>query len=206
MKKFSVALIILLAVFCVKADLIIPVQPEGDGMVGKDRYGFTSGWESVPFDSEADPQWAGHWYDYSFYDGQSRKVYMQVSLDGVTQVDAAYLNIYVSECSGSGGKLYHKADASIATGLASQEIAGDEFVQDITGASGWTSIDVTPYIQSDVSNGYDWAVFHFSDVGYSTLEFNSGDSACNQPFLQVVPEPMTLALLGLGSVLLRRVK
>ena len=193
------------------ASIIVKVAPEGDGMGGQDRWG--GPWQAAAFDQSANPNWA-------YYDGyttgsdhyyNSRNVFMQVSLDGLPaagMIENATLNIHVVQSSAGGAYLYHKLDASSATGLASQQILGDRLVRQVGGAApGWLAIDVTDFIKSDLSRDHNWAAFSFNKINFQSLKFASGEDAVYAPYLSVtaVPEPAALGLLGLsGLALLRR--
>lgn len=215
MKRTFVSLLALTVILGIANAGIITtyVQPEGDGQNGKDRWGWGS-WYVAGFNSGANPNWSGHWYESP--DGQWRDVYMQVSLAAIpsdADIQAASLNIYVTACSNKGSRIFHKSDASAATGLASQQIAGDQYIQDLVGLPvGWYSIDVKDFIISDVNNGYAWAVFSFPNYGYSSLSFYSADDATYKPYLSVttaaveVPEPASIGLIltGLGFVIRKR--
>lgn len=209
MKKLCAALLVCaLTSLCTAGTVISKVAPEGDGHSGKARYGYGFPWESTGFDGSAASNWAGHWYDSPY--GASSDVFMQFSLASLpagAAVQQATLNIYVTECSGSGGQIYHRTNSSTATGLASQLLGGDVKIADILTSPGWHSIDVTSFIQSDIEKGYQWAVFSLPSKGYSSLTFDSGETA-NAAYLSVaIPEPATLIMLSLGALpMLRRKK
>ncbi len=213
MKKFALLVWLCLATsICFAVPIVVTVTPEGDGMVGKDRYGYGFPWEWVPFDSTANPNWAGHWYDSPY--GSYRDVYMQLAIAGLPAAEnivSASLNINVISASGSSicCNLYHASNSSSANGLASQQIGGGQWVYGVSNSTpaGWLSIDVTNFIKADKTNGYSWSAFQFANVGYSRLTFDSGDSA-NAPFLAVtvVPEPVSAVILLLGGILLRKRK
>jgi hypothetical protein len=208
MKKLSCVVLLMTLISAANAAILSTVQPQGDGHSGKARYGWGFGWENTGFDGGATTNWAGHWYDAPY--GGSSDVYMQISLAGIpagATLQQAYLNIYVTECSGSGGQIYHRTDSSTATGQASQQLGGNVKITDISAPVGWLSIDVTDYIQSDVDRGYSWAVFSLPQKGYSSLCFSSGETENAAYLSMVIPEPATLVILGLGSLgLLRRKK
>ena len=84
----------------------------------------------------------------------------------------------------------------------------------MTDELGWLSFDVTDYIKNDLTNGYSWAAFSFTNDGYSSMTFSSGEDAANAPYLKVwdttvveqvsscppsaVPVPSSLGLAALG--------
>ena len=208
MKKMSGVVVVLLAtlVSAVHANLEIKVKPEGDGQSGRARYGSFHVWESTGFTADASPNWSGHWYESSWYSGESSDVFMQISLAAIpvgTIIEKAELVLHILECSGNGGQIYHRSNSSTATGLASQQLAGDVKITDITGAApGWWSIDITSYIQSDLDKGHSWAVFSFPNKGYSSLQFSSGETNQAAYLAVVIPEPATMGILGFGSLFL----
>jgi hypothetical protein len=207
MQKMSCVILLMAIVNAVNAELIIKVQPDGDGQNGRARYGYGFPWEDTGFDSSAASNWAGHWYDSPY--GASSDVYLQISLSAIpvgATIEKAYLNIEITECSGSGGQIYHRTDSSTANGLASQKLGGDTKIMDISAPAGWLSIDVKSFIQSNLDNGHNWAIFSFPSVGYSSLRFSSGETE-NAPYLSVsLPEPATTAILSLGALALWRMK
>ncbi len=212
MKNFCIVLMVCGLASLSSAGLVISkVAPEGDGQSGKARYGFSYGWESIPYNGSASSNWSGHWYESSWANGESSNVFMQISLAGIpagATVQQAVLNLYITECSGSGGQIYHCSNSAAATGQASQQLAGDVKITDISAQAGWLSIDVTSYIQSDIDKGHSWAVFSLPSKSYSSLTFSSGETD-NAAYLSavVIPEPATLSILGLGAMaLLRRKK
>jgi hypothetical protein len=198
---------------CFAEIIDITVQPQGDGVGGKERSGYGYPWENIAFDSSANPNSALHWYDAPY--GQSLYTNLQVALSGLPSADnitGAYLYINLTALSGSGvlANVSHASDSSAATGNASDSISTNEAVGAITDAAslGWYSINVTDFVKNDVQNGYSWSVFSFASPGYTTVQFSSGDGT-NAPYLQVqtVPEPGVLTLLllfGLGLVYRRR--
>jgi hypothetical protein len=200
---------VLLASMSAFAALEIRVTPEGDGIIGKDRYGWTGGWENSGFISNANPNSASHAYDSWSYSGSARDTYMQVALSSIPSSDAitsATLYIHILGVSGNGCTVSHAANSSAANGNASQKIGGNQDFATITTGTGWVGFDVTDLIKTDVANGYSYAAFQFKQKSYSSVTFNSGeDTQGYAPYLAVVPEPATLVLLGLGAVsLLRR--
>jgi hypothetical protein len=190
--------------------LIIKVQPEGDGQSGRARYGFSYGWENTGFKVDANPNWAGHWYESSWASGESSTVYMQISLSDIpsgAEIQQATLYLHITEVSGNGSELRHRSDSSGANGLASQQLAGDVVVAAINNVpTGWLSIDVTDYIQTDLVNGHDWAVFSLPYKNYSSLTFSSAETDNGAYLAVVIPEPATLAIFGVGSLFLLRRK
>ncbi len=208
MKKMSCMVLLAMLAGFSQAAIINVVQPEGDGHSGKARYGWGFPWESTGFDGGSATNWAGHWYDAPY--GASSDVFMQISLTGIPSgatIEQATLNLYITECSGSGGQIYHRANSLTANGHASQLLGGDVKIMDISSSVGWLSIDVTSYIQSDIEKGHGWAVFSLPNKGYSSLSISSGETANAAYLAVVIPEPATLGILGIGSLsLLRRKK
>lgn len=207
----TVVAILVLTVPAMAAPIISTVTPLGDGQRGSDRSGWGYGWETSSFDADANPSWSGHWYESSWYSGSSRTVYMQISLAAIPQdaeIQSAFLYLNILGCTGSGSSLSHRTDSTTATGVATHLLPGTVKVTDITGVpNGWLAIDVTSFIASDIARGHAWAVFSLPNKSYSSLTFSSADSGADvAPYLSVtaVPEPATMALLGLGAAALIR--
>lgn len=160
-----------------------------------------------------------------YYDGFSTSIndytgYAQFSLSSVpvgATISSATLNVYLlsrsyADESPSAGFINHVADSSSANGSASQKLGGSQLVVEIKDqALGWLSLDVTSYLQSDVTNGYSWSSFSFDmqQLGYfdnASFSVASAEAASNGMFLSVnvVPEPSSLVLSLLGLGLIRR--
>jgi len=202
MKQLVSGVMIVMMSLSAAAAMEIQVTPQGDGIVGKDRWGYSS-WDDVPFNATANPNTAMHWYDSG--DGQSRDTYMQVAISSLPDVDSiteATLYINMLSVSGNGCSFYHAADSSPANGSASQMISSTEYIGEITAASGWLGLDVTGYVKNDVANGYNWAAFKFANNSYSSVSFSSGECGDLAPYLSVagVPEPATLLLIAAGGL------
>jgi hypothetical protein len=186
---------------CLGSVITIPVTPEGDGIAGRERWGYGSGWYDMPYSGSANPNLAWHWY--SSPDGQNYVTYLQFALAGLPAFDSissAKLFINVVEYDAY-VDLYHASDSSLATGDAAQKIGGNAWVAAVSpSALGWYSQDVTSAIQSDRQNGYSWSAFSVSSPGYTKLAFSSGETA-NAAYLRidVAPEPGTLVLLAAGA-------
>jgi len=187
----------------------------GDGITGKERYGYTSSWYSTGFDASANPNQVYHWYEYG--SGAWRDTYMQFLLSGftgnVSDITEVTFNYNILGMSGSGsakGNLNHVSNSSTATGNASQTLGGNQLVGSVSStlAMGWNSFDVSDYVVSDFVNEYTWAAFSFNNIGYNGFSFSSAESG-SPAFLRIttaggteetsaVPEPATLSLLGVG--------
>lgn len=181
-------MVLALAVTASAATTTTYVTGPGDGNIGKDRDGYSSWyWSGFSSTDQVNPVY--HWHDSG--DGSWRDTYLQVALDSslsAPTITKAELFINVKGVSGtdSVALVTHTANASTATGNASDQLAGTEIVTTLTGSTplGWNAIDVTSFITNDVAAGYNYAAFKFSHTGYSSLEFYSGDSNL-APYLQV---------------------
>ena len=213
MKKTLFALVVCMFAANSFAGVINYVQPNGDGCRGKDRYGFFSSWYDSGYYSNANPNTVYYDYDSGSANGSWRNAFMEVSLAGLPAVEditMATLNINILSLQGSGkvATVNHAANSGAATGNASDQISCTQlvgYINDTTGL-GWASFDITDYIKADLQNGYSWAAFTFVYSSYHALTFSSGESATCAPYLEVIPEPCTMGLLGLGSLLIARRK
>lgn len=211
-KLIAVGVLLTLAVSALAVPITSTVLPAGDGQAGRDRFGFSYGWENSGFEVAENPNWAGHWYDSGSANGSSRTVYLQVAIPYSLTVDSfitgATLNLHITGVDGYGASLLHRTDASTATGMASQQLAGTVQVMDLTPANvgelGWLAIDVESFIVADIAAGYDFAVFSLPYKTSSGLSFSSGEDANFAPYLSVavVPEPSSLSALLLGGLAL----
>lgn len=143
-----------------------------------------------------------------------KKTYLQFAIQGLgsgQDLQTATLSFYLREVWGAGQgaiSLYHVADASGATGDATQGLTGWEAV--LTNIEenhgGWVTADVTNFLRQDLLNHYSYSAYHLDldfiassgplDFGVTlgSAEGNSG------PYLKVtaVPLPSTVLLLGSG--------
>ena len=189
------------------APIVITTTPQGDGHSLRARYGFFDTWNDYAFQSNANPVQAHHSYASGW--GEIKNAYLQISLDTVpagAEIASATLNLYITNVSGSGARLRHVSNSSNATGDASQQLAGNVDVLTITTShgTGWLSIDVTQFIQSDLDNGHNWAAFSLPSSSYSNVSFYSAAQAGYEPHLSVtlIPEPASLTLFACGVTLI----
>ncbi|MFA7237941.1 MAG: PEP-CTERM sorting domain-containing protein [Phycisphaeraceae bacterium] len=200
--------LLLVAAAPVNADVVnVAVTPLGDGVSGRSwgYFGSYPYWESA-----ANPQASMHSYESG--NGNSSSVFLQVGIPTVNPalVTSATFNIHIVGLGGAEANLancYHVSNSSSATGNASQQLGGNEWVGGVpnTASVGWFSFNVTPNIINDLNSGYSWAAFSFPYVGYCNVTFDSGESAY-APYLSVttIPEPASLALLAIGGLALIR--
>jgi len=216
LKFVFVLLFVFLAASAQAAVINIKVLPGGDGIAGKDRWGYSS-WDDSGFISNASPNAVYHWYETP--DGSWRDAYLQFSLAGfdgsADDIVSASFNFNLLGTSSNpssyrtmAAKLNHASNASGATGDASQRIGGNEWVGDVPVgmAIGWKSFDVTNFVKNDVQNGYNWSVYSFNNQGYAGMTFSSGEDVELASYLSIVtagqsvPLPGAVWLLGSGLV------
>jgi len=163
--------------------------------------------------------------NYQYYGGsdrfwQQKDLYFQIDLAAITEplTGPATFNFYMTDYASSAESfLKHLGvQTTAATGDAGQKLAGDGNVAGTgTFVLGWNSLDVTPYIQSDLTNGYAFAAFSIPKFGQvqdqnrilslygpgSTVEV---EGAATRPYLEfsTVPEPSALLLLSVGLLCL----
>lgn len=200
--------VLLVASAPVSADMVnVSVTPLGDGISARSWwYGGNYTW----WDGSASPEASMHSYEPG--NGNSSSVFLQVGIPTVNPalVTSATFNIHIVGLGGAETNLancYHVSNSSGATGNASQQLGGNEWVGGVpnTASTGWFSFNVTPNIINDLNSGYSWAAFSFPYVGYCNVTFDSGESAY-APYLSVttIPEPASLGLLALGTLALLR--
>jgi len=189
------------------------VQPEGDAVWTYDRGG---GWVDQGWGTEGTGNTVSYWYGSPSL--SSSKTYLQVaipSLGASEPFESAYLNLYITGLttglSNGAANLYHIGNSSGANGTATQKLTNDlEHVLNFSAQSlGWNAVDVSSFIENDISEGYSYAAFYFDYVGYgdwgpaTNLSFSSGSDPVNAAFLQVntssVPEPVSMVLFGIGG-------
>ncbi|XOV87035.1 MAG: hypothetical protein ACFHX7_19025 [Pseudomonadota bacterium] len=152
---------------------------------------------------------------YLYFGGADRyfeKSYMQFNLSGfagnVADIQSVTFNFNLLGVEGSGtlGSLWHRDNSSTATGLASQLLAGNQKITDITSntAIGWNSIDVTSMLVNDLTQGYAYSAFSSTYSSNWDLSFAIGSSESNlAPYLQIItsasaPAPASFVLLVSG--------
>lgn len=220
--KLTLLVMLLGLLICspVYADVIdIFVTPEGDGVRGKDRYGYFSGWEDSGFISDETSLGVYHWYEDG--SGSYRQAFLQFGLnplsegiDDITSISFNYNLLRTSSLArgygDTAGYLYHVHDASAATGHASDQLYGGGTIETImVGATtGWRSVDVTEYVLNDLNQGYNWSAWEFNRDNYAGMWLSAAESQ-NPAFLRIettaensapvpTPEPSAFILLGAG--------
>lgn len=207
----------------------IAVTPAGDGVYYQNSY---PGGSYRHYYADSNPNKASYSYWYSSgYGSETTKntAYAQFNLSsaaGLSNITGISLNMNILSASKSGedgvsaGTINHVANASGATGDASQKLGGTEFVASVMpGMSGWTSFNVTSYVLNDIAN-YSWAAFSFNYDGTYTdyydrssgftfssaegqapayLRLTLAEDGSGGDGSNAVPEPASMMLFGLGS-------
>jgi hypothetical protein len=198
MKKFIVSLAVIILSANVASALIIPTSGSADGMIGRDwwsnpNYYWVAG-DAATIDA--------------YHDGGSRWWYRGLviidisSLAGKT-IESATFNFLSYGFSGVQLQYNDGVGPALNTGYGQ---IGGSYISTLDGTTGWRSYDVASLIQSSVNNGKHYAGFVFyANVNYGGGQLASSESG-NAAFLNVIPEPATIAILGIGGLLLRRKK
>lgn len=194
-------------VACASQALTVAALPEGDGVVGRDRYGY-GGWDISGFDASANPMWVGHWYDSGW--GSWRDAYVQIGLAALPaagSIQSARLHMKVISMGGDlpVASVYHASNSTAANGQASQQIGCDQVVGNIMSVpdNTWVSFDVTDMIRNDKSMGASFAAFAVIHGGYRGVNIGSAEGG-DAAYLEIVPEPATLVAVGVGLAALAR--
>ncbi|MDD4202784.1 MAG: PEP-CTERM sorting domain-containing protein [Candidatus Omnitrophica bacterium] len=223
MKKISIVLVMLFILVSTcsafAAEYISTVNAAGDAVWYQDSGGGSNykGWNPQ---SEN----IGTYY-YSYYSSGSgtwtynETTYLQVALPGISASEtissaALWINMtgLTKGLPSGAANMYHAANAVSANGIATQKIAGSEFVLNFKDQStGLLGIDVTNFIVSDYTNSQAFAAFNFNFKGYGTdgplsaMSFKSGSSTL-APYLKITttaaPEPASMVLFSIGGVAL----
>lgn len=119
---------------------------------------------------------------------------------------AATLDVYFEYASAGTKLLFHHSGAGAAT-IHQDHTYGTVVTTFTQAGPGWASFDVTSAVATALDNDWDWVAFafHRQEDGYSAVARTSEYEGF-APSLTVVPEPATMALLGVGGIaaLLRR--
>lgn len=201
MRKMAVTALVLVCwcgIPCASA-AILPTVDDGDGMIGRDWYSnpnyywVDSGAATVNASHDGDNRW---WY-------RGLVIIDISSLAGTTPPGATF-NFYSNGFSGVDLQ-YAGGTGSVLT-TAYGQISGTT-IATLGGGTGWTSYDVTSFVQSGIDNHEQYIGFVFNAVvNYGGGTLASSESG-NGAYLDVIPEPGTLSLLALGSlVMIRRRK
>ena len=101
----------------------------------------------------------------------------------------------------SGVNLQYAASTGPVLTTAYGQIGGTN-IMGLGSDVGWQSCDVTSLVQSSIDNSYSHVGFVFNAVvNYGGGTIASSESG-NAAYLEVVPEPVTMLLLGVGGLLL----
>jgi hypothetical protein len=217
----AIAALLLFAGLAPARTLDIVVLPGGDAVFNHYHYSGGGGNDWYP---GANPNSASYSYSGPPADVSDNTTYAQYSLSALgagENVVSAFLMIdLLSVYNGYGdaigaANIYHRTDASTANGNAMQALGGDALVGLVsTQPLGWTSFDITSFLQADKAAGYNWSAFSFNftanGYGFSAMSFGSGENASQASYLHITtdagsqgsdtPEPRTLALMALGGI------
>lgn len=197
----------------VHGQVIVTLSSLNDGNDGRDRYGFSYGWENSGFNAVSGTIWVGHWYESSWASGSQRTGYLQVPLAGLPDaslVSATTLHLYIESFDNASDPAANlsQVNAATANGLASQKLASTVgTAQPISpNGAGWYAFDFTPGVTADLQSGYTHSAFIVSQLSYRGLTFRSADYAdpVYRPYLAVtaIPEPATAVwLMGVAALL-----
>jgi len=185
---------IILAILClgpIASATILATSGAADGMIGRDWY------------SSPNYYWVegGGQSVNAYHDGGNRwwhrgLVIINISSLAGTTVESATFNFYSNGFSGS--SLQYAGQTAAALSTAYGQISGTT-IASLDGSTGWLSYDVTTYIQTAVANGYQNIGFVFNaTTNYGGGSIASSESG-NAAYLDVIPEPATIILIGFGG-------
>jgi len=198
MKKFIVSLAVVIVFTNMVCAVIIPTSGAADGMIGRSWYDNPNYYWVVSDAQTID----------IFHNGDNREWYRGLviidisSLAGQT-IESATFNFLSNGFNGVQLQYNDGVGAELVTGYGQ---IGGTYIANLDGTTGWLSYDVASFIQTSVNNGSHYAGFVF----YATLNFGGGSLASsesgNAAYLNVIPEPATIAILGFGVLALIRKK
>lgn len=159
--------------------------------------------------------------------GHDTRSLIQFDLSGVTldPGGSATLNLYVGDTAPAGFGVSPSASAPVTTQIRYNQAAWDESTvawgtlpamsstvidsKSIDSINHYVSFDVTALVQAwlaNPSNNFGFAIVQAAavDNGGKVVAVYDSSAGTNRPFLQIVPEPMSLGWLGLAALLKRR--
>ncbi len=179
--------------------IVIPVDP-GDARGCRDwgnTFGssyWVDGLEAATLTGDYDP--SDSWYRYWYVPVLPFSI---SSLAGSSDLEAT-LNVHFESVSG-GVQIRYGSDADGVVHERDWLNYGQAVASIPGGTTGWVEIDASDALQNLVDQGATWAMFTVRSADWWTgATVSASESGGTGAYLAVVPEPATMALLGVGAV------
>ena len=199
--NFVVLSAVMTCVLCAVAvsGIVIPVDP-GDALGCRDwGNGFSAsswvtGQDALTLTGDYDP--SDSWYRYWYVPVLPFSI---SPLAGSTDLDAT-LNVYFESVAGE-VQIRYGSDGDGVVEAKDWLNYGQTIVSIPGGTTGWAQIDVSDALQTLVDQDATWAMFTVRSADWWTgATVRASEFDGSGAFLAVVPEPTTIALVGLGAV------